>query len=341
MVSGAVFPKPVVIASHVWKHCTGGVGLDELGLPMSELNSPRNGLMLASEIEAAFDTKRVAFSFDLMADKFTFHVLDSNLLKQPIVNMKDKKTANAIQGYARLDPKSIPVFGALDKTVMTWKPSACPYRRLLAWHYAMSIRHAKQFSWFQPQNPLPASLDSKADLSRRSPDVLWPSSDVLDLFDHAVSKSERDASEQQEQQLANMHLFTCADATPTVTVTATATTPAAPAARGSAPAPPRSTGRPARALGLGQGQGQRGLGLGIPATTTRRNTADEARRRARRSARAHHCERADHTHNCDCESAPPVRATVLPARRSCAGLCVLWGQQRWGLQATTVTEAAR
>jgi hypothetical protein len=51
MVSNQVFPQPVVIASHIWKYCTGGSGLDEFGLRLADLHSPRNGLLLASEIE--------------------------------------------------------------------------------------------------------------------------------------------------------------------------------------------------------------------------------------------------------------------------------------------------
>ena len=87
MVSNQVFPQPVVIASHIWKYGTDGSGLDEFGLVLTDLHSPRNGLLMASEIEAAFDTKRVAFSFNLLKDEFTFHVLDSRLLETPIIDI--------------------------------------------------------------------------------------------------------------------------------------------------------------------------------------------------------------------------------------------------------------
>jgi HNH endonuclease len=203
MVSGKVFPQPVVIASHVWKHSTGGDGLDEFGLQPADLNSPRNGLLMASEIEAAFDAKRVSFSFDLLTDSFTFHVLDSTLLDDRILNVKDKKTSNSLVGYARLDPDSIPSFRMLDNMKMSWTPSACPFRRLLAWHYAIATMHAKRVWWRSAESPHPASVVGNAGLSAFSPSVLWPSRDVLDLFDHAVSKSERDAEEQAERHVAD------------------------------------------------------------------------------------------------------------------------------------------
>ena len=81
MVSGEVLPKPVVTASHIWKYATHGYGLEEFGLRLADLNSPRNGLLLAAGIEAAFDSKRVAFSYNLLTDRFKFHVLDSRLLE--------------------------------------------------------------------------------------------------------------------------------------------------------------------------------------------------------------------------------------------------------------------
>lgn len=200
MVSGKVYPQPVVIASHVWKHCTRGDGLEEFGLCVADINSPRNGLLMAAEIEAAFDMKRVSFSFNLLTDKFTFHVLDSTLLEKPILNLNDKKTRNSVSGYASLDPTTIPKFKELDNKEMTWTPPACPFRRLLAWHYAVATLHAQRRPWYKPNAPHPASVIGKPDWSKYSPEATWPSSDVLDLFDHALSKSERDIAEQVEQE---------------------------------------------------------------------------------------------------------------------------------------------
>ena len=230
MVSQEVFPQPLVIASHIWKYASQGFGLDEFGLKMADLNSPRNGLLLASEIEAAFDRKLVTFSYDLVSDKFTFHVLDSRLLDKPIHNKDNRKTLSILHSYygeqakdskvTCADPiepevdsalstpalkpqgsaiseiaKTFPKFSDLDNTVMEWSAPAMPFRRLLAWHYAVATTAAQRCPWFKPGDSLPKCADGDSDWSKRSPGMMWPDNDVLDLFDHAVSKSERDAYE--------------------------------------------------------------------------------------------------------------------------------------------------
>ena len=239
MVSDGVFPQPVVIASHIWKYSTRGIGLDEFGLTLADLDSWRNGLLLASEIEKAFDKKRVAFSYNLLEDKFTFHVLDRSLLDKPIIDTHDKKTASALKAYvlpagaaavnpesdtpradplvatddasaatscaaptpqgpaAEADETTYPKFRDFDNKEMTWSPPAMPFRRLLAWHYAIATITAQRRSWFRPEHPLPVCC-SDGSLSAHSPDAKWPADDVLDLFDHAVSKSERDASDEAD-----------------------------------------------------------------------------------------------------------------------------------------------
>ena len=86
---------------------------------------------------------------------------------------------------------------------MLWTPPACPFRRVLAWHYAMATMHAKRIWWRRAESPHRASVVGNAGLRAFSPSVLWPSSDVLDLFDHAVSKSERNAVEEAERHVAD------------------------------------------------------------------------------------------------------------------------------------------
>ena len=61
MASGVELPQPLVKASHIWKRCTHGEGLDEFGLRATDVHSARNGLLLASQLEAAFNVKRITF----------------------------------------------------------------------------------------------------------------------------------------------------------------------------------------------------------------------------------------------------------------------------------------
>ena len=204
MVSNRVFPQTVVIASHIWKYCTGGARLLDFGLLPSALQSVRNGLLMASEIEAAFDNKRVAFSYDLFKDEFTFHVLDARLMKMPIIDTRTKKSSHALLGYNK--PPVIPLFEELDNTPMNWAPKARPFRRLLAWHYALATMMAAQNArWRTPESlQRPASVVGLAEWrNSRSPDATWPSKDVMDMFDQAVSRSERDVDERLEEQDAD------------------------------------------------------------------------------------------------------------------------------------------
>jgi len=204
MVSGLKLPQPVVIASHVWKHSTQGAGLVEFGLTIDDLNSKRNGLLLSSEIEKHFDVLDVAFSYDLLTDTFTFHVLDASLLPLHIVNTTDKKMANALNGYPPLS--GIPTFEALDGKVMPWKTPNLPFRRLLAWHYALALTKFRRRSASAPADPLlatpapvlPEHLVRSPGFDERSPEVMWPDLRAMDLYDHAASRSQRDAAEEAE-----------------------------------------------------------------------------------------------------------------------------------------------
>ena len=199
MVSDVVLPRPVVIASHIWKHCTMGEGLNEFGLKPADVDSCRNGLLLAMEIERHFDVLRVAFSYNLLTDQFTFHVLDATLLPLPIVDLKDKQTKNRLSAYPPLE--EVPTFKALDGKVMQWTAPALPFRRLLAWHYALAVsKKLRSASALAPTPsepraaPFPAHVVKSPGWDKRSPEAKWPDSAAMDLYDHAASRSDRDDS---------------------------------------------------------------------------------------------------------------------------------------------------
>ena len=199
MVSDVVLPRPVVIASHIWKHCTMGEGLNEFGLKPADVDSCRNGLLLAMEIERHFDVLRVAFSYNLLTDQFTFHVLDATLLPLPIVDLKDKQTKNRLSAYPPLE--EVPTFKALDGKVMQWTAPALPFRRLLAWHYALAVSKklrsasALALTPSEPRAaPFPAHVVKSPGWDERSPEAKWPDSAAMDLYDHAASRSDRDDS---------------------------------------------------------------------------------------------------------------------------------------------------
>lgn len=130
MVLNQSLPKAAVIASHIWKSCTRGKGLDRFGLDATDLNSPRNGLLLAEPIEKAFDVLDVCFVYNTFNKCLTFHVLNPALL-QIVVNP--------------LDPNS--TFGQLHGRPLQHPANAVPYRRILGLHAKAAFRDARTKRW--------------------------------------------------------------------------------------------------------------------------------------------------------------------------------------------------
>ena len=172
MVSDLWIPAKSCIASHIWKFSTAGVGLDEFGLECDDLHSERNGLLMASTIEEAFDLKRVTFFYNFVEDTFTFHVLDKSLL----ISLIMPNTA----GAAGL------TFDSIHGRQLQHPRGKVPFRRLLAWHYAMSITNARWRNWISDNDVVtstPPITESK-EYMELSPTSLWPPTDLLTLVEH-------------------------------------------------------------------------------------------------------------------------------------------------------------
>ena len=135
MVLDGFFPKQLVIASHIWKHCTHGEGLDEFGLREDDLSNPRNGFLLCKEIEQAFDTKRLCFLVDrINTGNLVLKVLDPVLLSagtSPLV----------IPGHSVLK------FGDIDGYSLKHPVDKLPFRRILDFHSKCSYQKAINRGW--------------------------------------------------------------------------------------------------------------------------------------------------------------------------------------------------
>jgi hypothetical protein len=203
MASGMVLPRYFVRASHIWKFCTGGEGLSEFCIDEGQINSERNGLLLAEGIELAFDEKRIAFFYNFLHDRFELCVLDGGLLDQPIVTLDDRgrqELIRAAQGLQKADDVAIPTFREIEGHILECPEGHVPFRRLLAWHYRCSV------------NPLPAT--------RRYPkrhDVA-PRTDPLD--DEEARNGIMGRSPSSAVFIAAFNLASAATATPTGTTVA-------------------------------------------------------------------------------------------------------------------------
>jgi len=121
MVTGKVFPRDQVIASHLWKRATEGQGLDEFGLEPDDVDSPRNGLLMLDDIENAFDRKDLCFIYHPTKQEIRLFLLNPNLKNAVITN-------------------TALTFGDIDGTPLLG--SNRPFRRLLGWHAKCAIHRA-------------------------------------------------------------------------------------------------------------------------------------------------------------------------------------------------------
>ncbi len=130
MIMDKYFCRSIVVAAHIWKYCTQGVGLEEFGLKASDVSCERNGLILCKSIEEAFDAKRVCFLINrLDPSKIILKVLDPSLLSNYVVS-SHPSTFNDIDGKMLRHPEG-----------------NIPFRRILDWHAKCSYSSAKIRGW--------------------------------------------------------------------------------------------------------------------------------------------------------------------------------------------------
>jgi len=133
MILDRSYPRKKIIAGHIWSSCTRGKGLKEFGLKESDLNEPRNGLLLAEAIEKAFDTKRVCFMWDPLQKQIKLCVLDPSLRNDHVLPSKSTY-------FKDIDGK--PLHHPVDKI---------PFRRILKWHAELSFGEARAHHWISEE----------------------------------------------------------------------------------------------------------------------------------------------------------------------------------------------
>jgi hypothetical protein len=127
------YPSEDVIGAHIWKHATGGHHLDAFGLRAENVDSPRNGLLLARGIEQAFDKQQVCFLYDMFKKEIFLHVIDQSLNDQLV------------------HPSTTRRFRDVDNAVLQCPPDCLPYRRLLAWHAIWALHRHNQLDVCNPE----------------------------------------------------------------------------------------------------------------------------------------------------------------------------------------------
>lgn len=139
MVLNTYFYRGVVRASHIWKYCTNGTGLSEFGLRYSDLHSYRNGLLLYTTIEQAFDRKELCIIYDPFQGKLILKVLnkgDDGIMESMILDKNDQALYKNYTKFKDIDGKPL----CLPNNVY-------PFRRLLNWHARCAHEYAKTKKW--------------------------------------------------------------------------------------------------------------------------------------------------------------------------------------------------
>jgi hypothetical protein len=153
MVLNAFFRRDAVRASHIWKYSTHGTGLTEFGLRYGDLNSYRNGLLMYTSIEQAFDRKELCFVYNPFQGKLLLKVLHKDgdgIMESMILDKNDQKLY-----------KNYTQFKDIDGKPLNLPENIYPFRRLLNWHARCAHEYAKTKKWI-PEND---NFDDFYDLS--------------------------------------------------------------------------------------------------------------------------------------------------------------------------------
>jgi len=131
MVVRDFFPREKIIASHIWKSCTHGVGLEEFGLDANDVSNPRNGILMCQDIEKAFDSKQLCFLIDrIRSDNIVLKVLNPALLDVQVIPGLSSLTFRDVDGRSLKHPES-----------------NLPFRRILNFHSKLSYKNAIARKW--------------------------------------------------------------------------------------------------------------------------------------------------------------------------------------------------
>jgi hypothetical protein len=122
MVSERVYNYADIAPAHLIKHCTDGMTLPYFGIDDTEIDNPRNGMLMYRPIEQAFDRKQLCFIYNPFNQAFVVKVLKPDLLREEL-------------------------FQDIDGKSLRFPPDRCPYRRILSMHAKFSFSKAYKKQW--------------------------------------------------------------------------------------------------------------------------------------------------------------------------------------------------
>ena len=149
MLTGNIYPRHEVRASHIIKRSTDGDTMHLYGLP-ANIDHVRNGLLLLEPIEQAFDRKDICFLYNAISNQLVAKVLNPSLMTERMPKS---------QPYGAIYPMT---YGSIDGVALQL-PSAntFPYRRALSMHAKFAFSRALHLNWIADS----ATLDSYFNIS--------------------------------------------------------------------------------------------------------------------------------------------------------------------------------
>mmetsp|Transcript_8931 Transcript_8931/g.12389 ORF Transcript_8931/g.12389 Transcript_8931/m.12389 type:complete len:223 (-) Transcript_8931:175-843(-) len=159
MVSNDVFSYNELTPAHLVKHSTPQL-MRCYGLQPSDIDNPRNGVLILKAIEESFDRLDTCFLFNSFSGKLTFKVLRPYLME------------------CRICPSSNTVmktFGDIDgkELQLPTDSGSCPYKRVLSMHAKYAFARALQYGWIVPTETLDTYF-SVSDEDLEEPDFIQP-----------------------------------------------------------------------------------------------------------------------------------------------------------------------
>lgn len=131
MISGGVHTYTDLCPAHLVKHCKPEL-MTLYGLSQSDIDNPRNGILILKELELAFDRKTVCFLRNPITGELIFRVLDPSLLDKRIhlTSLHEIRT-----------------FGDMNGGVLQHPTEKIPFRRILSMHAKLSLSRALCYDW--------------------------------------------------------------------------------------------------------------------------------------------------------------------------------------------------
>jgi hypothetical protein len=147
-----------IISTHLWPSHTRGAGLDVMSLAATDINTPRNYLRLHSQLEKAFDNKRIIFEHSPLATDTTKFKLRLKIFDP------DFRTEQIIFNNATI------LADTLDnvESDYTFDENRKPFRRIIALHCQKAITSAMEKGWVVDEANIVATRQRALELARLS-----------------------------------------------------------------------------------------------------------------------------------------------------------------------------